>query len=132
MKASRRTLIVLASLVAALAVVGMAQADPAPTNARIAESAQFVYQGQINLQVTVSCTPGYGYSVQANVVQPQGWTQSFGNGFASGACTGQQQKLVVPVYASFFPGWQLGDAVASVTTCAASCTDDVKAIHIVL
>jgi hypothetical protein len=131
MKASRRTFVALAALVASVGVVSVAQADPMPTTARIAESAQFVHQGQINLQVTVSCTPGYGYSVQANVMQPQGWTMSFGNGYVSGACTGQQQKLVVPVYASFFPGWQLGDAVASVTTCAASCTDDTKAIHIV-
>jgi hypothetical protein len=131
MKATRRTLMLLAALVTALGAVSVAQADPSPTTARISEGAQFVNQGQINLQVTVSCTPGYGYNVQASVVQPQGWNQSFGNGYASGACSGQQQKLALPVYTMFYPGWQLGDAVVSVTTCAASCTDDTKAIHIV-
>jgi hypothetical protein len=132
MKASRRILVALATLLVALGAVSLAQADPAPTTVRISENAQYANSGQITLQVVISCTPGYGYSVQASVVQPAGWSQMFGNGYVSGACSGQQQKLAVPVYSFAWPGWQLGDAVASVTTCAASCTDDTKAIHIVL
>jgi len=67
-----------------------------------------------------------------SVVQPQGFNQAFGNGFASGLCTGQQQKLAIPVYTSYYPGWQLGDAVGSVIACAGRCDGDTKAIHIVL
>jgi hypothetical protein len=83
------------------------------------------------VQVVISCTPGYGYFVQASVMQPQGYFQLFGNGYANGLCTGQQQKLAVPVYA-FGWGWQLGDAVASVVACAGPCDTDTKTIHVVL
>ena len=127
----RRLLVVLAlaAFLVPLAAAGVAKADPAPTSARIAENAQYSSPQQINLQVVISCTPGYGYFVQASVVQPQGYFQVFGNGFWSGLCTGQQQKIVVPVYG---PGWQLGDAAASVIVCAGACDTDTKAIHIVL
>lgn len=118
----------LAAFLVPLAGVGIAKADPAPTSARISENAQYVNPGQINLQVTISCTPGYGYYVNASVVQPRGFFQIFGNGFAWGQCTGQQQKLAVPVW-SYGP-WQLGDAVASVVVCAGPCSTDTKAIHI--
>lgn len=133
MKVSRRLLVVLglAAFLVLLGAAGVAKADPAPTKVLISQSAQYVNPSQINLQVTVSCTPGFGYFVQAGVVQPQGFFQLFGNGFANGLCTGQQQKIVVPVF-SFGPGWQLGDAVASVIACAASCDSATKAIHIVL
>lgn len=131
MKVSRRLLVVLglAAFLVPLGAAGVAKADPAPTKVLISQNARYVNPGQINLQVTVSCTPGFGYSVQAGVVQPQGFFQLFGSGFANGLCTGQQQKIVVPVF-SF--GWQLGDAVASVIACAASCDSVTKAIHIVL
>ncbi len=134
MKGSRRLLIVLglAALLVPLVGVGVAKADPAPTKVQISQNAQFVNQGQIDLQISLSCTPGYGYFVQASVVQPQGYSQVFGNGYTSGLCTGQQQKLAIPVFSFSYPGWQLGDAVASVTACSLGCADDTKAIHILL
>ena len=131
MKGGRRLLIVLAVFLLGLSSVSVAQADPAPTTVRVSENAQYVNPGQVNLQVTISCTPGFGYFVQASVIQPQGFFQLFGNGFANGLCTGQQQKIAVPVFA-FGCCWQLGDAVASVLACAGPCDSHTKAIHIVL
>jgi hypothetical protein len=134
MNGGRRLLVVLglAALLVPLVGTDVARADPTPTKVQISQSAQYVNQGQINLQISVLCSPGYGYYVQASVMQPQGFNQVFGSGFASGLCTGQQQKLAIPVYTSYWPGWQLGDAVGSLIACAGPCDGDTKAIHIVL
>ena len=119
-------------LLAALLVPSVAKADPAPTKVQIAQNAQYVSPFQVDVQVTLDCTPGFGYFVQVSVQQPQGFNQVFGNGFTSGQCTGQQQKLAVSVNTFFFPGWQLGDAIASVIACAGPCDNDTKVIHITL
>ena len=60
------------------------------------------------------------------------WTHLYDEIVTSGLCTGQQQKLAIPVFSFYYPGWQLGDAVASVTACSLGCADDTKAIHISL
>jgi hypothetical protein len=134
MKGIRRRFLVVLGLAAFLVPVlgvGVAKADPAPTTVQILENAQYISPSQIDLQVAISCLPGFGYFVNASVVQPQGFFQQFGNGFASGQCTGQRQKVAVAVF-GFGMGWQLGDAVASVVVCAGPCDTDTKAIHIVL
>jgi len=139
--------------VAGLALaVGFGKADPAvmagyktttngggggggagPTTVKISQNAQFVSPFQINVVLTVSCNAGSFYFASVDVQQPQGFGQTTaGNGSASGQCTGQQQKVAVPVYAFFyFPGWQLGNAVASATACTDTCGSDTKQIHIV-
>jgi hypothetical protein len=138
--------------VAGLALaVGFGKADPAvmagyktttngggggggagPTTVKISQNAQFVSPFQINVVLTISCTAGAGYFASVDVQQPQGFGQTTaGNGSASGQCTGQQQKVAVPVYAFFFStGWQLGNAVASATACTDTCGSDTKQIHI--
>ena len=45
-----------------------------------------------------------------------------------GQCTGQHQKLAVTVFSFGFPGWQLGDAVVSVTACAQGCDTATREI----
>lgn len=129
----RRTLLLagLAAIAAAFALPSIASADPAPTSVKLSQNAQFAVWNQIDVQVTLSCTAGWGYSVSVNVVQPQGWGFTmFGGGWAYGQCTGQQQKLVVPVYTFGYGTWLLGDASASVAACAGPCADDTKQIHI--
>jgi hypothetical protein len=124
-----RLALVLTAL-APLALPATANADPVPTRVAISQNAYYVTSGTIDLQLAISCTPGWNYSVQVQVIQPQGFNQVFGNGFVSGLCTGQHQKLAVAVFSSFFPGWQLGDAVASVTACALGCDTATRGIHI--
>jgi hypothetical protein len=134
MKGIRRrfpVVVLLAACLVALTAVGVAKADPLPTTVQISQNAQYISQVQIDLQVSISCMPGFGYFINATVVQPQGFFQQFGNGFASGQCTGQHQKVAVPIF-GFGPGWQLDDAVASVVACAGPCDVDTKTIHIVL
>jgi hypothetical protein len=129
----RRILVLagLAALAASLVLPSVASADPTPTSVKLSQSAQFAGANQIDTQVTLSCTAGYGYFVNVNVVQPQGFGFTmFGGGSAYGQCSGQQQKLVVPVYPFNFGTWLLGDASASVVACAGACADDTKQIHI--
>src|SRR5919108_6583955 len=99
---SIRMCLALAAL-AALAVPAAALADPAPTQVTLSNTAQYVSSGMVDVQITISCTPGWGYSANVQMIQPQGFTQIFGSGFVSGLCTGQHQKLAVPVFANFFP-----------------------------
>jgi hypothetical protein len=127
---ARLALIVAA--VAALAVPATASADPIPTRVAISNNANYVSNWQINVELALSCTPGWQYWVNVQVIQPQGFTQAFGNGFVNGLCTGQHQKLAVPVYAFGWPGWQLGNAVASVTACAEGCDTATREIRISL
>jgi hypothetical protein len=129
----RRILLVagLAAIAASLALPSVASADPTPTSLKLSQNAQFAGGNQVNTQVTLTCTAGYGYFVNVNVVQPQGFGFTmFGGGSAYGQCSGQQQKLVVPVYPFNFGTWLLGDASASVVACAGPCADDTKQIHI--
>jgi hypothetical protein len=120
-----------AAIAAAFVLPSVASADPAPTGVKLSQTAQFAAANQIDAQVTLSCTAGWGYSVNVNVVQPQGFGFTmFGGGWASGQCTGQQQKLAVPVYPFGYGTWLLGDASASVVACAGSCAGDTKQIHI--
>jgi hypothetical protein len=129
----RRILLVagLAAIAASLALPSVASADPTPTSLKLSQNAQFAGGNQVNTQVTLTCTAGYGYFVNVNVVQPQGFGFTmFGGGSAYGQCSGQQQKLVVPVYPFNFGTWLLGDASASVVACAGPCADDTKQVHI--
>jgi hypothetical protein len=91
----------LAAVVAALALPALASADPSPTSVKLSQSAQFSQPWEIDTQVTLSCTPGFGYWVNVSVVQPQGWGFTlFGGGQTGGQCTGQQQKVAVAVFRS--------------------------------
>jgi len=125
-------LAVAAALAASLALPAIASADAAPTSVKLSQNAQFVAPWQIDTQVTLSCTAGYGYWVNVNVVQPQGFGfTEFGGGSAGGQCTGQQQKIVVAVFPfNGFGSWIVGDASASVVACAGPCDSDTKQIHI--
>ena len=58
--------------------------------------------------------------------------QVFGDGGTSGPCTGRHQKVALSVYAFSFPGWQLGDALASISVCAFTCEEAARSIRIVL
>ena len=131
---SRRMLLVatMAVLAAMLVLPSIAGADPSPTTVKLSQNVQFAGPFQIDTQVTLTCTAGWGYSVNVNVVQPQGWGFTmFGGGSAYGQCTGQQQKLAVPVYPFNYNGtWLLGDASASVVACAGACADDTKQVKI--
>jgi hypothetical protein len=127
-----RNLVGLITIAVSLLLPSLASADPVPTTVKISQSAQFISSFQINVEITLSCSAGSGYFASVNVQQPQGFgSTTFGSGYTSGQCTGRQQKLAVPVYA-FFDGWQLGDAVATATACAAACGSDTKQIRIVL
>ena len=126
-----RLALVLTAL-APLAVPATASADPIPTRLAISQNASYVAPGLTDLQLAVSCTPGWWFNAQVQVIQPQGFNQVFGNGFVSGLCTGQHQKLAVPVYSYSYPGWQLGNAVASVTLCAEGCDTATREISIAL
>ena len=129
----RRSLLLagLAAFAASLVLASVASADPAPTSVKLSQNVQFTGSYQIAAQVTMICTAGYGYSVNVNVVQPQGFGFTmFGGGWVFGQCTGQQQKLAVPVYSFGYGTWLLGDASASVVACAGPCADDTKQIHI--
>ena len=126
-----RLALVLTAL-APLAVPATANADPIPTRVAISQTAYYVTSGTMVVQLSLACTPGWNHFTQVQVVQPQGFTQVFGNGFVSGPCTGQHQKLAVTVFSSFFPGWQLGDAVVSVIACAEGCDTATREIRITL
>jgi hypothetical protein len=126
-----RSLLASAAVAASLVLAGVASAGPVPTSVKLSQSAQFTTPSELNTQVTLSCTAGYGYSVNVTAVQPQGWGFTlFRGGWAFGQCTGQQQKVAVAVYPFGFGTWLLGDASASVAACAGPCAGDTKQIHI--
>jgi hypothetical protein len=124
-----RLALVLTAL-APLAMPATASADPIPTRVGISQNAYYLTSGTMDVQLAVSCTPGWWYYAQVQVIQPQGSTQVFGSGYVSGLCTGQQQKLAVSVFSYSYPGWQLGDAVVSVTVCAEGCDSATREVHI--
>jgi hypothetical protein len=125
-----RTMLILTA-VAALAVPVAASADANPTRVSLAPQATYVSAQQINVEVGLSCTEGLSYFVFASVLEQQGaFTQVFGSGFVSGQCTGQHQKVAVPVFAYSFPGWQLGEALANVSACAFTCDSTARTIRI--
>jgi hypothetical protein len=127
-----RSLLVFAAA-AALAVPAAASADANPTRVTLAPQATYVSPQQINLEIGLSCTEGLFYNINASVVQQRGpFMQVFGSGFASGQCTGQHQKVAVPVFGFGFPGWKLGEAVANVVACAFTCDSTARTIRITL
>jgi hypothetical protein len=134
LRPSRRMLLIasLAAAAATLVLPSIANADPAPTTVKLSQNAVFEGATQLVTEVTLNCTPGWGYNVNVSVVQPQGFGFTmFAGGWASGQCTGQQQKLAVPVYPfNYYGTWLLGDASASVVACAGLCADDTKQIKI--
>jgi hypothetical protein len=118
---------------AALAVPAAASADANPTRVSLAPQATYVSPQQINLEIGLTCTEGLFYNINASVIQQQSpFMQVFGNGFTSGQCTGQHQKVAVPVFGFGFPGWQLGEAVANVVACAFTCDSTARTIRITL
>jgi hypothetical protein len=126
-----RTVFAAGLVACALVVPSVASADPAQTSAKLSQNVQFTAFNQIDAQVTLSCTAGWGYSVNVDVVQPQGWGFTmFGGGWTFGQCTGQQQKLAVPVYPFGMGTWLLGDASATLVACAGPCDQDTKQVHI--
>ena len=127
-----RSMLIVAAA-AAFAVPAVASADPSPTRASLSPTAGYVSPQQINLEVGLACDEGLSYSVSASVLQQQGpFTQVFGNGFVSGQCTGHHQKVAVPVYSFWYPGWQLGTALANVSACAFTCDSKARSIRISL
>jgi hypothetical protein len=119
----------------AILVPTAARAAAAPsTSGKLSQNAQLVTPNQINVEVDVNCTAGFGYFVNVDVVEPtsSGFT-IFGGGQNWGQCTGQQQKIAVSVF-SFCcaPPWQLGDASATATTYAGPIDNDTKTIHITM
>jgi hypothetical protein len=128
----RRSILVLVALVA-IAVPATASADPDVTRIAAAPQATFVSTQQLNVQLTLSCPEGTFYDAFARVLQQQGpFTQVFGSGGVSGQCTGQPQKVAVPVWAFSFPGWQLGPALVDAGACSFACAATSRAIRITL
>jgi hypothetical protein len=121
----------LAAVAAALTVPSIASADPTPTTVKISQNAQYVAPWEIDAQVTLSCTAGWGYWINVNAVQPQGWGFTlFGGGQFGGQCTGQQQKIAVALFPFGTGSWLLGDASATADVCAGACAGDTRQIHI--
>jgi hypothetical protein len=127
----RRSMIVLAGA-AALAVPSVAAAEPSPTRVSLAPHATYVSAQQINVQTSITCTEGMSYFVSASVAQQRGTFTTFGSGFATGQCTGRHQNVAVPVVGWSYPGWQLGEAVASVFGCGFTCDSGARVIRVVL
>ena len=129
----RLRFVAVLAAVAALALPAAANAGPDPTRVSFASHASYVSPQQLNLEVRVSCSTGLSYGVGASVLQQQGpFVQTYGDGFASGVCTGQTQKVAVSIFSFSYPGWQLGDAVASVYACAFTCDSSSREIRIAL
>jgi hypothetical protein len=132
----RRILVLfgLVTVAAGLSLPSLASAASPPTSVKIAQNAQFINQFQINVQIDLNCTAGFGYFVTVDLVEPtsSGFT-IFGSGSNFGQCTGQQQKIAVSVF-SFCcaPPWQLGDASATATAFAGPIDNDTKTIHITM
>ena len=128
----RRSILALVA-VAALAAPGAASADPTVTRVSIAPQATFISTGLINVELTLSCTEGLTYNAGASVTQLQGpFMQVFGSGNVFGQCTGRPQKIAVPVFASSFPGWQLGPAIAQAFACSVACDQTSREIRVTL
>jgi len=128
----RRSILTLVAA-GALAVPAAASADPSVTRVSLAPQARFISTQQINVELTLSCPEGLSYSAFARVLQQQGpFLQVFGSGSVNGQCTGQSQKVAVPVFAFSFPGWQLGPAIADVSGCSFTCDTTSRAIRITL
>ena len=126
-------LIVILAVAAVLAAPAAASAASNPTRASISSTANYVSPQQVNLEVALVCEEGLFYSLYGRVLQQQGNVmQIFGDGGTSGPCTGRHQKVALSVYAFSFPGWQLGDALASISVCAFTCEEDARSIRIVL
>ena len=126
-------LIAVLALAAAVTVPATAGAGTNPTRVSAPSTASWVSQQQINIEITLSCEEGVFYSMSAGVLQQQGpFTQVFGNGFTNGTCTGRHQRVALMVFASSFPGWQLGDAILRVDACAFTCDAASRSIRIVL
>jgi hypothetical protein len=132
----RRILLFLGLMVTiAVLLPSFASAEASPsTSVKLSQNAQLINPGQINVEVAINCTAGYGYFVNVDLVEPttSGFT-IFGGGSNFGQCTGQQQKVAVSVY-SFCcaPPWQLGDASATATAYAGPIAIDTKTIHITM
>jgi hypothetical protein len=132
-----RRIMLLVGLVAGISLLlsSVANAASSPsTSVKLSENAKLVIPNQINVEVALNCTAGYGYFVNVDVIEPttSGFT-IFGGGQNFGQCTGQQEKIAVPVY-SFCcaPPWQLGDASATATAYAGPIDTDTKTIHITM
>jgi hypothetical protein len=132
----RRILLILGLMgTVALLLTSSATAASSPsTSIKLTQNAQLVTPNQLNVEVALNCTAGYGYFVNVDVVEPtsSGFT-IFGGGSNFGQCSGQQQKIAVPVF-SFCcaPPWQLGDASATATGYAGPLDTDTKTIHITM
>jgi hypothetical protein len=124
-----RSILIFATATA-LAVPTGASADPNPTRVSLAPQATYVSPQQINLEVGLTCAEGLSYFVGASVLQQQGALEVFGSGFASGECAGQPQRVAIPVFTFAFPGWQLGNAIASVFGCGFTCDSTARTIRI--
>jgi hypothetical protein len=126
-------LIAVLALAAGLTVPAAASAAANPTRVSAPSTASWESQQQINIEVTLSCEEGVFYSISVGVLQQQGpFMQVFGNGFTNGTCTGRHQRVALAVFASSFPGWQLGDAIARVDACAFTCDAASRSIRIAL
>jgi hypothetical protein len=126
-----RKVLVLA-FVAAFALPAAASADTNPTRASISSTAQWISPQQINLEISLTCEEGLFYNVSVGVLQQQGFLQVFGSGFTNGQCTGRHQRVAVAVQSFAFPGWKLGEALASATACAFTCDSTSRSIRISL
>ena len=116
---------------AALALPAAASADTNPTRVAAPSSATWVSWSQINIEVTLTCEEGTFYNVFARVLQQQGpFTQMFGSGSTSGQCTQKHQPVALSIWASFYPGWLLGEAILDVSACAFTCDSTARSIRI--
>ena len=128
----RRSILLLVAA-GAVALPGAASADPSVTRVSVAPQATYISTQQINVELTLSCPEGLSYNAFARVLQQQGPSMLVsGNGAVNGICTGQPQKVAVPVFAFSFPGWQLGPALAEGSGCSFSCDFTSRAIRITL
>jgi hypothetical protein len=124
-------LILVLAVAAVMALPAVAKAGTNPTRASLRPTATYLTPSQATLEVSVSCEAGLYFSISAAVLQQEG-AYVYGDGYASAQCTGHRQTVAVPVYAYYWPGWQLGDALATVSVCAFTCDTASRSIRIVL
>jgi hypothetical protein len=122
--------ILILGVAVALAAPAAALAGPDPTRVSLAPAAVYASPQQLNVEVALTCDEGLFFSISASVLQQGPFGQVFGSGFTQGRCTGTHQKLAVAVTTFAFPGWQLGDALASVSACAFTCDSAARSIRI--
>ena len=123
-------LITVLAAAAVLAVPAAASADPGLTRGTLPSTATWASPQQVNIDVTLTCNEGVYYNVFVGLLQQQSaFMQVYGEGFASGPCTGRHQRVALSIFA--FPGWQLGDAIARLSVCAFTCDSADRAIRIV-